>query len=269
MKPRSWQARAWPLIAAVAIAGLGPLLSPWSERAIDWQHPLAAPGLAAGHWFGTDRLGRDLFVRTLAGLRVSLLVALITTASSVTLGLAFGLTAGYCGGRIERCMLRLLDVFYAVPYVFVVILVTVALDRHPGSLFVSIAAIGWLGPARVVCAEARRLRAAPFIEAAIVIGLPPRLILWRHLLPNLLGPVLVYAALTVPSMILFESFLSFLGLGIQEPRASLGNLLSEGAREMEAAPWLLLTPGTTMTALVAWMISAGEGLRDRWGHGHD
>jgi len=245
------------LLASVAAPGL----VPWSPEQIDWNH-IAVPPFTAGHWLGTDRLGRDLLVRCSAGVRLSLLIALAATLVSLVIGVGVGAVAGYAGGRTDALLMRAVDVLYSLPYVFFVILLTVVFGRRPTTVFVAIGAVGWLTMARVVRGEARRLREREFIEAAIATGLPALTILRRHVLPNLAGPVLVYATLTVPGMILIESFLSFLGLGIQEPAASLGNLLAAGAADMESAPWLLLAPVSCLVAMVLALGIVGEGLRD-------
>ena len=250
------------LIAIALLALLGPLLSPWRVDELDWARIGVPPGLGAAHWFGTDRLGRDLFVRTLAGVRVSLAIGLLATLVSLVIGVAWGAIAGYVGGRLEGAMMRVVDVFYALPYVFFVILLTVTLGRSPATLFISIGAVGWLTMARVVCAQTESLRHREFIEAAVASGTPLRRILIRHVIPNLAGPVLVYATLTVPGVILIESFLSFLGLGVQEPAASLGNLMAQGTAEMESAPWMLLAPCGFLVAIVLALGFVGDGLRD-------
>ncbi len=250
-------------LASIALLALaGPLASPWRVDELDWARIGVAPGLEAAHWFGTDRLGRDLFVRTLAGVRVSLAIGLLATLVSLLIGVAWGAIAGYAGGRLEGAMMRVVDVFYSLPYVFFVILLTVTLGRSPATLFISIGAVGWLTMARVVCAQTESLRHKEFIEAAVAAGLPVRRILVRHVLPNLAGPVLVYATLTVPGVILIESFLSFLGLGVQEPAASLGNLMAQGTAEMESAPWMLLAPCAFLVAIVLALGFVGDGLRD-------
>ncbi len=251
------------LLVLVALLALGgPLLSPWRVDQLDWDRIGVPPGLAGAHFFGTDRLGRDLFVRTLDGVRVSLAIGLLATLVSLVIGVAWGAIAGYAGGRLEQLMMRVVDVLYSLPYVFFVILLTVALGRSPATLFVTIGAVGWLTMARVVCSQTESLRHKEFIEAAVAAGVPVGQILVRHVLPNLSGPVLVYATLTVPGVILIESFLSFLGLGVQEPAASLGNLMAQGAVEMEAAPWMLLAPCGFLVAIVLALGFVGDGLRD-------
>ena len=252
------------VLAAIALVALiAPALSPWSYDSLDWQHLAQPPGSAAAHWLGTDRLGRDLLVRTLHGVRLSLLLAVLASAVSLVIGVLWGAVAGLAGGRIDGAMMRFVDVLYSLPYLFVVIILTTLFTR--GSLIVlavSLAAVGWLTTARMVRAQTLALRRREFIEAARALGVPPHAILLRHIMPNVLGPVAVYATLIVPQMILFESFLSFLGLGVQEPQASLGNLIFAGAQEMESAPWMLLVPATALVLLLLALNLLGDGLRD-------
>jgi oligopeptide transport system permease protein len=248
------------VIALLAL--IGPLLSPWHFDELDWTRMGAAPGLAGHHWLGTDRLGRDLYVRTLAGVRVSLLIGLLASAVSLLIGVAWGAVAGYAGGRLDAVMMRIVDVLYSLPYVFFVILLTVVFERGALTVLLAIAAVGWLTMARVVRGQARSLRHREYIIAAVAAGVPTRRILWRHVVPNVAGPVVVYAALTVPGMILLESFLSFLGLGVQEPQASLGSLMAQGAVELESAPWMLLAPCIFFVVIVLTLGTLGDGLRD-------
>jgi oligopeptide transport system permease protein len=252
------------LIFLIALlAALGPLVSPWGYDSLDWQHLAQPPGRTAAHWFGTDRLGRDLFVRTLAGLRLSLLISVLASLVSLAIGLAWGTLAGLAGGRTDAWMMRFVDVLYALPYLFIVIILTTLFERGSlGVLLLSLGAVGWLTTARIVRGETRALKRREFIQAARALGVPTPAIVWRHIVPNLLGPVLVYATLTVPQMIVFESFLSFLGLGVQEPRASLGNLILVGAQEMESAPWMLLVPAAFLVVLLISLNFLGDGLRD-------
>ena len=250
------------LLGIGLLALFGPLASPWRVEELDWARMGVPPGLEARHRLGTHPLGRDQFVRTLAGVRVSLAIGLLATLVSLVIGVAWGAIAGYVGGRLEGAMMRIVDVFYSLPYVFFVILLTVTLGRSPATLFLSIGAVGWLTMARVVCAQTESLRHKEFIEAAVAAGTPLRRILTRHVIPNLAGPVLVYATLTVPGVILIESFLSFLGLGVQEPAASLGNLMAQGTVEMESAPWMLLAPCGFLVAIVLALGFVGDGLRD-------
>jgi len=251
------------LAALVLLALCAPLLSPWSYDGIDWQHLAQPPGLSTAHWLGTDRLGRDLLVRTLAGVRLSLLISALATALSLAIGLLWGAVAGFSGGRVDGWMMRFVDVLYALPYLFVVIILTTLFPRgRIMVLLVALGAVGWLTTARMVRAQTRALRRREFIEAARAGGLSPGAILLRHVLPNVLGPVAVYATLIVPQMILSESFLSFLGLGVQEPHASLGNLIYSGTQEMESAPWMLLVPALFLVVLLTCLNLLGDALRD-------
>jgi oligopeptide transport system permease protein len=252
------------LAAVVAASLVGPALSQYSIDQVDWTLASLAspPSLANGHWFGTDSNGRDLFVRVWAGTQVSLLVALLATAVSLVIGVAWGATAGYLGGRVDDWMMRFVDVLYALPYMFFVIILTVVFGRSLFLIFLAIGAVGWLTMARIVRGQALALRHQPFVDAAITLGLPARRIIARHIVPNVVGTVIVYATLTVPQVILFESFLSFLGLGVQEPLTSLGRLVAEGAAEMESAPWQLLVPSAVLATILLCLNFLGDGLRD-------
>lgn len=257
-------AAALGLIGLIALAALlGPLASPWAFDSLDWRHLAQPPGLTAAHWFGTDRLGRDLYVRTLYGVRLSLLLSVLASAVSLLIGLAWGAVAGFSGGRTDEWMMRFVDVMYSLPYLFVVIILTTLFARGSlAVLLVALGAVGWLTTARIVRGQTLALKRREFIEAARATGVAPGAILTRHIVPNLLGPVLVYATLIVPQMILYESFLSFLGLGVQEPHASLGNLIFTGAQEMESAPWMLLLPALFLALLLLCLNLLGDGLRD-------
>jgi oligopeptide transport system permease protein len=260
-----WAVRlgAGALAVLVALAVLGPWASPWHADAIDWQHLAQAPGAVAGHWFGTDRLGRDLFVRTLTGLRLSLLVSVLATLTSLVIGVTYGAIAGFAGGRTDEVLMRGVDVLYALPYLFIVIILTSLLPRGSlAVLFLALGAVGWLTTARIVRGQTLALKRREFIEASRALGVAPPAILVRHVLPNLIGTVIVYATLTVPQMILFESFLSFLGLGVQEPRASLGNLIAVGAQEMSSAPWMLIVPSAVLVLLLVCLNLLGDNLSD-------
>jgi oligopeptide transport system permease protein len=242
---------------------LGPWLSPWRFDSLDWHHLAQPPGATAAHWLGTDRLGRDLFVRTLYGLRLSLLISVLSSLVSLAVGVSFGAVAGFAGGHTDELMMRFVDVLYSLPYLFIVIILTSLLPRGSlAALLIALGAVGWLTTARIVRGETLALKRREFIEAARALGVAPPVILVRHIIPNLLGPVIVYATLTIPQMILFESFLSFLGLGVQEPRASLGNLIYVGAQEMQSAPWMLLVPGTLLVLLLLCLNLIGDALRD-------
>ncbi len=254
---------ALAVIALLIVAAIiGPWLNPNDVEALDWAHVAAKPTLEGAHWFGTDRLGRDLYARTLEGTRVSLIVGLIASAISLTLGIGYGAVAGYLGGRVDALMMRFIEVLSGLPLVFFVIFLTVVFGRGQSLLFLSIGAVGWLTMARIVRGQTLSIRRREFIEAAVASGASSTRIILKHIVPNLWGPVIVYATLTVPQIILFESFLSFLGLGIQEPHASLGTLIADGAGEMEAAPWMLLLPGGILALLLLTLNIIGDGLRD-------
>ena len=251
------------LLALIALlALLGPWLSPWPYDAIDFDGPWGAPPGAAGHWLGTDELGRDLFARACQGGRISLAVALAATAVSLLIGVAWGAVAGYAGGWLDALMMRIVDVLYALPFMFLVILLTVLFGRHLLLLFLAIGAVNWLDMARIVRGQTLSLRRREFVDAAVVAGVPPRRILRRHIVPNLLGVVAAYATVTVPQVILIESFLSFLGLGVQEPATSWGALLSDGAHAIETTPWGLVVPALFLAATLLALNLLGDTLRD-------
>ena len=250
------------LCAIVMLTWLGPWFSPNNSQTLDWLHIAAPPGMQGSHWFGTDRLGRDLFVRTLAGTRVSIAIGLAASVISLLVGVSYGAIAGYLGGRTDHLMMRLIEILSGLPLIFFVIFLTVIFGRSEYLLFFAIGAVGWLTMARIVRGQTLSIRQREFIEAAIASGSSTGRIIVRHVVPNVIGPVIVYATLTVPQIILFESFLSFLGLGIQEPGASLGTLIAEGAAEMEAAPWILLVPGSVLALLLLSLNIFGDGLRD-------
>jgi oligopeptide transport system permease protein len=250
------------VIAIVALTLIGPAFNPNGSETLDWLHVASSPALQSAHWFGTDRLGRDLFVRTLEGTRVSLAVGLVASAVSLAVGIGYGAVAGYVGGRTDDVMMRIVEILSGLPLIFFVIFLTVIFGRNEYLLFLSIGAVGWLTMARIVRGQTLSIRQREFIEAAIASGAGTGRIIRTHVIPNVVGPVIVYATLTIPQIIMFESFLSFLGLGIQEPHASLGTLIAAGAGEMEAAPWMLLVPGGILAALLLCLNIFGDGLRD-------
>jgi oligopeptide transport system permease protein len=248
------------LLAAVAI--VGPLLSPHSHITTDLDARLLAPTLSSWHLFGTDDLGRDLFVRTLAGAQVTLLVAIVASAVSLLIGVSYGAVAGFFGGAVDAVMMRIVDVLYALPFTFFVILLMVVFERSLLLVFIAIGAVNWLDMARIVRGQTLSLKEREFVQAARLIGVSRLAIVLRHITPNLLGTVIVYVTLTIPQAILMESFLSFLGLGVQEPGASLGTLVNAGASHMEQASWMLLAPATLLALILFCFNFLGDGLRD-------
>lgn len=252
----------WMLGALVAMVLFGPWLSPHDVDTSDWSRIASPPSLGDGHYFGTDFLGRDVYVRTLEGGRISLLVGLVATAVSLIIGVAWGATAGYLGGRVDALMMRIVDILYAMPFLFFVILLMVLFGRHIVLIFVAIGAINWLDMARIVRGQTLSLKEREFIEAAEAFGVGTTAILFRHIAPNLLGVVMVYVTLTIPQVILVESFLSFLGLGVQEPNTSWGSLVNDGAQQMEQAPWLLVFPALFLAITLFCLNFIGDGLRD-------
>src|SRR3569833_2896700 len=256
-------AAAAVIFLLVVAAIVGPLASPYGVDALDWDVLAVGPFGPGSHWLGTDRLGRDLFVRICSGLRLSLLIRLGSTAISLALGDTWGAVAGFTGGRTDELMMRFVDILYSLPYLFIVIILTTLFDRGClPVLLCSIGAVGWLTSARVVRWQTLSLARREFIEAALATGASTPAILLRHVIPNLLGPVVACAGLTIPQMILFESFLSFLGLGVQEPLARLGSLINDGAQEMQSAPWMLLVPTSFLVALLMCFNLLGDALSD-------
>jgi len=244
------------------LALLAPVLAAHPFDEIYWDDMAKPPRFADGFYFGTDDTGRDLFARTLYGVRVLLSVGIVATLVSMIIGVSWGAVAGYMGGRIDNAMMRFVDVLYALPFMFFVILLTVFFGRHIFLIFVAIGAISWLDMARIVRGQTLSLKRREFIEAARASGSTTFDIVRRHVVPNALGPVVVYVTLTVPAVILAESFISFLGLGVQEPMTSLGVLIADGARMMETAPWALLFPAAFLCATIFCFNFLGDGLRD-------
>ena len=248
------------LISFMVVAA--PWLSPHAYDAIDWELMSSPPSLENGHIFGTDSVGRDLFARTLYGGRMSLMVGIIATLVSLLIGITYGATAGYLGGRVDHIMMRIVDILYAMPFMCFVILLMVFFGRHIYLIFLAIGAINWLDMARIVRGQTLSLKNKEYVEAAIACGVSTPRIIWRHIVPNLLGIVVVYVTLTIPQVILVESFLSFLGLGVQEPDTSWGVLVNEGAQDMESAPWALLFPAAFLAMTLFCFNFIGDGLRD-------
>ncbi|EJK85843.1 ABC transporter permease [Rhizobium rhizogenes] len=250
------------LAVLVLIAIVGPSLLPFNYEDPDWNSFRGAPDFAAGHYFGTDGNGRDLLARTLYGTRVSLTVALVATLVSVVIGVLYGAVSGYFGGRVDAIMMRFVDIMYALPYVLFVILLMVIFGRNVYLLFAAIGALEWLTMARIVRGQTLSIKQREFIEAARASGQRPFKIILKHIVPNLVGPVVIYATLTIPEIIATESFLSYLGFGVQEPLTSLGTLIAEGSAGMETTPWLLFFPAGFLVALLMSLLFIGDGLRD-------
>jgi oligopeptide transport system permease protein len=248
------------VIILTAIAG--PWFLPFDYETPDWAAFREPPSWASGHYFGTDQNGRDLLARTLYGTRVSLLVAVIATLVSVVVGVFYGAVSGFLGGRVDQAMMRFVDVMYALPYILFVILLMVMFGRNVYLLFAAIGLLEWLTMARIVRGQTLSLKEREFIEAARAAGVSTFTIIRRHIVPNLIGPVVIFATLTVPEIIVTESFLSYLGFGVQEPLTSLGTLISEGADTMETMPWLLGFPGLVLVSLLLAFAFVGDGLRD-------
>ncbi|MBO0662607.1 ABC transporter permease subunit [Jiella sp. MQZ9-1] len=251
------------IFALIVIAAIvGPHLVPYDFETPDWSAFTAPPSIESGHYFGTDQNGRDLLARTLYGTRVSLLVALIATTVSVVVGVLYGAIAGFAGGRVDSAMMRFVDVMYALPYILFVILLMVMFGRNVFLLFAAIGLLEWLTMARIVRGQTLSLKEKEFVEAARAGGVSNFAIILRHIVPNLVGPVVIYATLTIPEIVVTESFLSYLGFGVQEPLTSLGTLISEGAAALGAADWLLLFPGGVLIVMLLALAFIGDGLRD-------
>ncbi len=248
------------LIVLALLCLFAPLLSPYGYE--EQNIALGASGPSLQHWLGTDTFGRDLLSRILYGGRVSLAVGLVATAVSLIIGVTYGAIAGYVGGRVDAVMMRFVDIVYALPFMIFVVLLMVVFGRNLILLFLAIGAVEWLTMARIVRGQVQTLRQQEFVEAAIAMGLSNWTIIRKHLIPNSLGPVIVYTTLTIPSVMLFEAFLSFLGLGIQPPQSSWGVLISYGVETMEEYPWLLIFPGLLLSMTLFALNFLGDGLRD-------
>ena len=259
---------AWFLSIILIFAFLGPLFAQWSNEEIDWTilgdiSTLGMPSFNTGHFFGTDELGRDLYSRVIQGTKISLMVGVVGALIAVFVGTLYGAIAGYFGGRIDTIMMRIVDILMSIPYMFVLILLLVIFGRSIFMLFVGIGLISWLDMSRIVRGQTLSIKKKEFIEAAVATGVGNFTIILRHIIPNLLGVVAVYATLLVPGMILTESFISFLGLGIQEPNTSWGALISEGAKTMRYGTlWQLLFPLFFFVVSLFSLFFIGDGLRD-------
>lgn len=250
------------LAIITAFVIIAPMMSQFGYADTDWANMGAAPSMEHGHYFGTDTLGRDLLVRVAIGGRISLMVGIAGAFVAVLIGTVYGAISGYAGGKIDMLMMRFLEVLSAFPFMFFVILLVTLFGRNIFLIFVAIGLVSWLDVARMVRGQTLSLKNKEFITAARVTGVSNWKIITRHIVPNVLGVVVVYASLVVPGMILFESFLSFLGLGVQEPMTSWGALLQEGAQTMQVAPWQLIVPSVFLVVTLFCFNFIGDGLRD-------
>ena len=248
------------LVVMVVLVLLTPWIAPYGYEAQNLD--LGATPPSAAHWLGTDIFGRDLLTQILYGGRISLAVGFIATAVALVIGVTWGAVAGYVGGRVDSMMMRFVDILYALPFMIFIILLMVVFGRNILLLFLAIGAVEWLTMARIMRAQVQSLRQQEFVEAAVSLGLAPAAIIFRHIIPNAIGPIIVYTTLTIPSVMLLEAFLSFLGLGIQPPQTSWGLLISYGAETMEEYPWLLIFPGAALTITLFSLNFLGDGLRD-------
>ncbi|MEW6731561.1 MAG: ABC transporter permease [Acidobacteriota bacterium] len=249
------------ILAIIVVAALlGPWLLPYTYDQIDLNATNEAPSWQ--HWFGTDQLGRDILVRSLTGGRISLMVGLVATAVSFVIGVSYGAISGYFGRHIDEVMMRFADILSSLPFLVLVIVLLAFFSKSLLMLFVALGAVSWMLMARIVRGQVLSLKNQEFVEAARAIGVPTSKIIFRHLVPNTLGPVIVYTTLTIPNAMLSEAFLSFLGLGVQPPLASWGTLVSEGITSISVYPWQLLFPGLMMTVTLLSLNFLGDGLRD-------
>jgi oligopeptide transport system permease protein len=248
------------LIVLSLLCIIGPWFSPYGYEQTNLDNTFSPP--SAAHWLGTDQLGRDLLTRLMFGGRISLMVGLVATIVALTIGVIYGAVAGFFGGKLDRAMMRIVDILYALPFTIFVILLMVFFGRNIVLLFVAIGAVEWLTMARIVRGQIMSIKRMEFIEAARSLGLGTPRIIFRHMIPNILGPIIVYTTLTIPGVMLLEAFLSFLGLGVQPPMSSWGVLIKDGAERMEEYPWLLIFPGTVFSLTLFSLNFLGDGLRD-------
>jgi len=248
------------LLFMIVVVLLTPWIAPYGYEAQNLD--LGATPPSAEHWLGTDIFGRDVLTQIMYGGRISLAVGFIATAVALLIGVTWGAIAGYVGGKVDAVMMRLVDILYALPFMIFIVLLMVVFGRNILLLFLAIGAVEWLTMARIMRSQVQSLRQQEFVEAAVSVGLSPAAIIRKHVVPNALGPIIVYTTLTIPSVMLLEAFLSFLGLGIQPPATSWGLLISYGAETMEEYPWLLIFPGCALTLTLFSLNFLGDGLRD-------
>lgn len=250
------------ILAIALFAIIAPMISPNSMDDMNFLSISKPPSLEGGHWFGTDTLGRDLLVRTAYGARISLMIGLVTTAVALMIGVIYGAVAGYVGGYVDSLMMRIVDVLYSLPLMFFIIVLAAVFGRNIFVIFIAIGAIEWLTMSRIVRGQTMSLKQKEYVEAARAMGVSVPTIIRRHIIPNAIGPVIVYVTLLIPANILVESFMSFLGLGVQEPLTSWGVLIKQGTGELETAPWLLIIPATFLAVTMFCFNYIGDGLRD-------
>jgi oligopeptide transport system permease protein len=251
------------ILAIIALTSiLVPMFWPHGIEDASWESILVPPGMADWHWFGTDANGRDLLVRTFYGGRISLTIGLLTTIVALVIGVTYGAVAGFVGGRTDGFMMRFVDVLYSLPLIFFIIILVTVFGRNIFLVFVAIGAVEWLTMSRIVRGQTLTVKAKEYVESAVAIGLSRGAILRRYIIPNVLGPVIVYVTLLIPTNIIVESYLSFLGLGVQEPLTSWGLLISQGAGQLDSAPWLIFFPATFLAVTMFCFNFIGDGLRD-------
>lgn len=251
------------ILAVIAVTAIGvPMFWPHGIEDASWESILTPPSTTNWHWFGTDANGRDLLVRTFYGGRISLTIGLLTTLVALSIGVVYGAVAGYVGGRTDGLMMRFVDVLYSLPLIFFIIILVTIFGRNIFLVFIAIGAVEWLTMSRIVRGQTLTVKSKEYVESAVAIGLSRSKILRRYIIPNVLGPVIVYVTLLIPTNIIIESYLSFLGLGVQEPLTSWGLLISQGAGQLDGAPWLIFFPATFLAITMFCFNFIGDGLRD-------
>lgn len=259
---RAAMSSVWLLLLISILSVLVPMFWPHGIEDTSWEYITTAPSTAAWHWFGTDTNGRDLLVRVFYGGRVSLMIGLLTTLIALIIGVTYGAVAGFVGGRTDSLMMRFVDMMYSLPLLFFIIILVTVFGRNIFLVFVAIGAVEWLTMSRIVRGQTLSVKTKEYVDSAVAIGMSTPMILRRYIIPNVLGPVVVYVTLLIPTNILVESYLSFIGLGVQEPLTSWGLLISQGAGQLDSAPWLLFFPATFLAIIMFCFNFIGDGLRD-------